>query len=299
MTITVRPHDLGDAPDSTNHFGMPMSAYPAVQANYPTVHDPALGVPIGPMHRHPRPFHLGQNVSREAGADVGPDEDPLNNIEPAANDPDNDRFDDGINPNAWSLAHCQTRVIPVRVFISPQAVNWFQQQGTPAYINVWLDGNRDGDWADGFNCPPDQAGVEHIVIDRAVNVVALGAGVHTINVATGLIPWPAALAQQPAWVRITLSDRVSNKPLTFGGITYGDGRGYPCPSTPARPKTSMRGLKASPAPGRTWTWIVSGVAHWDGSKALCARHRSSPRPARSASRSTTQYRFAPGQRCSR
>lgn len=229
LTITVRPHDLGDAPDSTNHAGVAMTAYPAVQASYPTVYDPALGLPIGPMHRHPRPFHLGQNVSREVGADVGPDEDPLNNIEPAANDPDNDRFDDGLNPNAWSLANCQTRVIPVRVFISPQAVNWFQQQNKPAYINIWLDGNRDGDWADGFNCPPDQAGVEHIVIDRAVNVVALGAGLHTLNVATGLIPWPAALAQQPSWVRVTLSDFPSNKPLTLGGINYGDGRGYAIP----------------------------------------------------------------------
>jgi len=229
LTITVRPHDLGDAPDSTNHAGVAMTAYPAVQANYPTVYDPGLGLPIGPMHRHPRPFHLGQNVSREAEADGGPDQDPLNNLEPAANDANNDRFDDGLNPNAWSLANCQTRVIPVRVFISPQAVNWFQQQNKPAYINVWLDGNRDGDWADGFNCPPDQAGVEHIVIDRAVNVVALGAGLHTLNVATGLIPWPAALAQQPSWVRVTLSDFPSNKPLTFGGINYGDGRGYAIP----------------------------------------------------------------------
>ncbi len=229
LTITVKPHDLGDAPDSTNHFGLPMTAYPTIQANYPTVFDPALGLPIGPMHRHPRPFHLGQNVSREAGADIGPDQDPLNNLEPAANDPDNDRFDDGIRPDLWSLAQCQTRVLPVRVFISPQAINWFQQQNKPAYINVWLDGNRDGDWADGFNCPPDQAGVEHIVIDRAVNVVALGAGLHTLNVATSLIPWPTALAQQPAWVRVTLSDVPSNKPLTFGGITYGDGRGYAVP----------------------------------------------------------------------
>lgn len=263
LTITVRPHDLGDAPDSTNHLGAAMSAYPTVQANYPTVHDPALGAPIGPMHRHPRPFHLGQNVSREAEADIGPDQDPLNNIEPAANDPDNDRFDDGINPNAWSLAHCQTRVIPVRVFISPQAVNWFQQQGTPAYLNVWLDGNRDGDWADGFNCPPDQAGVEHIVIDRAVNVVALGAGLHTINVNTGLIPWPTALAQQPAWVRVTLSDRVSNKPLTFGGITYGDGRGYPLPFHTGETEDFYARPEGVAGAGPDVDVDLSGEAHWD------------------------------------
>lgn len=263
LTITVRPHDLGDAPDSTNHFGVPMSAYPTVQANYPTVFDPALGLPIGPMHRHPRPFHLGQNVSREAGADIGPDQDPLNNLEPAANDPDNDRFDDGINPNAWSLAHCQTRVIPVRVFISPQAVNWFQQQGTPAYLNVWLDGNRDGDWADGFNCPPDQAGVEHIVIDRAVNVIALGAGLHTINVATGLIPWPAALAQQPSWVRVTLSDVPSNKPLTFGGITYGDGRGYAVPFHTGETEDYLARPDGVSGGGPDMDVDVTGGVKWD------------------------------------
>ena len=176
LTITVKPHDLGDAPDSTNHAGAAMLAYPGVPANYPTVYDPALGLPIGPLHRHPVPFHLGQGVSREAEADGGPDQDPLNNIVPAANDANNDRFDDGINPNAWSLTNCQTTVIPVRVFISPAAAAWFAQQNKPAYINVWEDANRDGDWADGFPCPPDQAAVEHIVIDRAVNVVGVGRG---------------------------------------------------------------------------------------------------------------------------
>jgi hypothetical protein len=229
LTMIIRPHDLGDAPDSTNHAGVAMLAYPGVPANYPTVYDPALGLPIGPLHLNPRPFHLGQNVSREAEADLGPDQDPLNNIEPAANDPDNDRFDDGIRPDLWALNNCQSQVVPVGVFISPQAVNYFQQLGTPAYINIWLDANRDGDWADGFPCPPDAAAVEHIVIDRAINVVALGPGLHTINVATGRVPWPAQFAQQPTWVRITLSDRPSNKPLTFGGINYGDGRGYAVP----------------------------------------------------------------------
>ncbi len=153
LTITVKPHDLGDAPDSTNHAGVAMTAYPAVPANYPTVYDPALGLPIGPLHRHPVPFHLGQGVSREAEADSGPDQDPLNNIVPAANDANNDRFDDGINPNAWSLTNCQTTVIPVRVFISPAAAAWFAQQNKPAYINMWEDANRDGDWADGFTVP--------------------------------------------------------------------------------------------------------------------------------------------------
>jgi hypothetical protein len=234
ISITLRPSDLGDAPDSTNHAAAPMAAYPGVPASFPTVFDPATGLPEGPLHARPRPFHLGQQVSREAEADIGPDQDPANNILPAANTPNLDRFDDGINPNAWALSHCQATSVPVRVFISPQAVNAFAAQDAPAYLNVWLDGNRDGDWADGVACGggPDGGGppaVEHIVIDQPVNVVALGAGLHTLSAPTGRVPWPQALAEQPSWVRVTLSERPSNKTLQFGGVSYGDGRGYAQP----------------------------------------------------------------------
>ncbi len=227
FTLTVRPNDLGDAPDSSNHtVGANMAAYPiaGVQANFPTVFDPATGLPEGPRHSFPRPFHLGQRVSREAEADGGPDQDPLNNIIPAANDPDNDRFDDGTNLALWNLNDCQTTNLPVQVAITPQAVNYFQQLGTPGYINIWLDSNRDGDWADATQCGAQPA-VEHIVIDSPVNVVGLGAGLHVINVPTGRVPWQ--VTDKPAWVRITLSERPSNKTLTAGGLNYGDGRGYP------------------------------------------------------------------------
>ncbi|MBC8076968.1 MAG: hypothetical protein H7Y32_12900, partial [Chloroflexales bacterium] len=228
INITRRPRDLGDAPDSTNHFNMPMSAYPNVQANFPTVFDPATGLPEGPLHAHPRPLHLGPQVSREAEADIGPDQDALNNIVPQNNNPNNDRFDDGVNPNLWNLAQCQTSNVPVRVFISPQAEAWFQQQNETAYLNIWLDANRDGDWADGTACGANAA-TEHIVIDFPVDVAALGAGLQIVNVPTKLVPWPAALEQAPAWVRVTLSERPSNKTLQFGATTYGDGRGHPVP----------------------------------------------------------------------
>lgn len=229
ITITVRPRELGDAPDSTNHPATAMTAYPGIQANFPTVFDPTTGLPEGPMHAHPRPFHLGQQVSREAEADIGPDEDPTNNIIPAANTPNQDRFDDGVNPQQWNLTHCQTTTIPVRVFISPQAVNWFQQQQKQGYLNLWIDSTRDGDWDDGGTCGAGQDAVEHIVIDFPVDLVALGAGLQTINVPTGLVPWPAAQAENPAWARVTLSERESNKTLQFGNIKYGDGRGYDKP----------------------------------------------------------------------
>ncbi|MBE2239975.1 MAG: DNRLRE domain-containing protein [Caldilineaceae bacterium] len=227
IVIPIRPNDLGDAPDSSNHTaGANMLAYPGVQALFPTVFDPATGLPEGPLHRHPRPFHLGKRVSLEAEADLGPDQDPLHNIEPAANDPDNDRGDDGTNLALWNLNNCQTTTLPVQVFISPQAVAYFQQLGGPGYLNIWVDSNRNGEWKDATACN-GQPAVEHIVIDYPVNVVALGAGLHIVNAATGRVPWQNP--NQPAWVRITLSERPANKTLAAGGLSYGDGRGYPIP----------------------------------------------------------------------
>jgi plastocyanin len=232
ITPTIRPSDLGDAPDSTNHAGMPMTAYPGVPANFPTVFDPATGLPQGPRHFHPRAFHLGPRVSHEIEADQGPDQDPLNNIEPAANDPDNDRFDDGAQLR--NLNNCQPAAVDVRVAIRPAALAYFQQLDTPAYLNVWIDGNRDGDWADGFTCQDAQGQnhsvVEHILIDYPIDVVGLGVGLHNLpNIATNRVPWPAQLADRPTWVRFTLSDQPSNKPLTFANIQHGDGRGYAQP----------------------------------------------------------------------
>ena len=230
FTLTLRPNDLGDAPDSSNHTlgaAGDMPAYPTgVLGTFPTVFDPATGQPQGPRHAFPGPLHLGQFVSREAEADVAPDQDPLTNIRPAADDPDNDRGDDGPLFATWTFANCQQTVLQTRVAVAQQAVNYFQNLGAQAYLNVWVDANRDGDWADAFMCG-QQAAPEHILIDSPVNVVALGAGLHTIFSQTGLVPW--TIADQPAWVRITLSDRPSNKTLQAGNVIYGDGRGYPQP----------------------------------------------------------------------
>jgi plastocyanin len=228
FTVTVRPGDLGDAPDSTNHAGVAMSAYPGVMAHFPTVFDPALGQPQGPRHRYPRPFHLGPRVSREVEADIGPDQDPQNNIVPAADLADLDDFDDG--SRLTSLADCQPATAEVLVAISPQAWNWFVTKEQPAYLNVWIDSNRDGDWDDGFTCqsPTGQQAdvVEHILIDQPIDVIGLGPGLHPLTFQTDRVRWPAQLANRPAWLRFTLSEQPSNKTLVFGAINYGDGRGY-------------------------------------------------------------------------
>lgn len=232
IAIPVRPNDLGDAPDSTNHFGTAMAAYPGVQANFPTVYHPATpGTPIGPRHLYPQFLHLGERFSREAEADIGPDDDPTNNIRPAMNRANRDRGDDGANPGTWSLQHCQATEIAVEISVSAAALTWYQEAKTPAYLNAWLDFNRDGDWADNVPCRTENGGaqqdaLEHFILDFPVDVAALSVGVNTINVKTGIVNWPAAQANQPAWARLTLSERESAKGLrTDNGVFYGDGRG--------------------------------------------------------------------------
>ncbi|MCB0107783.1 MAG: DUF11 domain-containing protein, partial [Caldilineaceae bacterium] len=229
-TVVLRTacRDLGDAPDSTNHAGAKMSAYTGVEAHFPTVFNVAAPE-RGPRHDRPRPFHLGKGVSAEVEADLGFDVDGLNNLEPSANKANQDKADDGLLLSTVTLNHCQTGNMRVAVSIDTTAATLLPNG--VGYLNVWVDSNRDGDWADRVECPQSATGapgiaLEHIVIDMPINAAALGVGFHTINVnTTGLVAWPADLAQRPAWLRVTLSERPSNKPFT----TYGDGRGYDDP----------------------------------------------------------------------
>ncbi|MCO5212672.1 MAG: GEVED domain-containing protein [Caldilinea sp.] len=226
--VKIVAPDLGDAPDSTNHAAQLMRAYVGanIAAQYPTVFDPTTGLPSGPYHRNAAPLHLGMQVSSELEADIGPDADAVNNIRPmpANNQRANrDRYDDGVGVGQISFADCQAATIPVRVFVSPQAVQAFQQQNAKAKLNVWLDSDRNGDWTGSVACAGGQAR-EHIVINADVDVVALGAGIHSLSFTSGLVSWPAAMADKPAWLRVTLSEAPAPLPLN-DGVAYGDGRG--------------------------------------------------------------------------
>lgn len=228
LQIEYRPADLGDAPDSTNHAaGTNMTAYAGTQGNFPTVFDPALGSPQGPLHRQPRGLHLGQRVSREVEADVGPDEDPSNNLLPAADSANRDRGDDGIRPNQLGFQGCQVSTFRASVFAHPAMLAKMQEKGLEkVYINSWIDGindagaaGGDGDWADEMQCPSGSA-PEHIVIDHPVDVASLIGGNNVITVTTsGPVPWNG---QSEAWFRISLSEVESVK---LAGKPYGDGRG--------------------------------------------------------------------------
>src|SRR5687767_337867 len=82
--------DLGDAPDSTNVAGVVMQAYPGVQAAFPTSLKPA-DQPPGPRHINAGLlYYLGNSITREGQADLGVDQDGVNNIIPAADVADND-----------------------------------------------------------------------------------------------------------------------------------------------------------------------------------------------------------------
>ena len=259
--LRLRPWDLGDAPDSTNHAGVPMEAYPGVRANFPTVFDPAVSNPQGPAHARPRHFHLGRRVELEPDADLGP----APNIDPTAGSADNDRFDDGAIPHAWNLTHCRPTTIDVRLVVSPAAAAWFRNTGRLGYLNGWLDANRDGDWADSVRCATDgltlpPVALEHIIIDQTIDVAALGPGYHTISVQTGRVPWPAAQAQQPAWVRLTLSERPSAKVGNLSGVTYGDGRGHALPFRTGETEDYL--LRPAGAPGAGPDMEVTVTGGW-------------------------------------
>ena len=236
VTLWLACSDLGDAPDSTNHAGTGMTAYPGIKGQYPTVFDVAAPE-RGPMHLRPRPFFLGRGVSAEIEADQGFDMDGVNNLRVPADVADLDRYDDGLAAKP-SFAHCRLNRMQIRVNISPAAAAFFANADGKGYLNAWVDSNRDGDWADELDCPPVagtrfSSALEHIVIDYAVDVAALGPGLHTIVVpTTGPVYFPAT-DEQPAWLRLTLSERPSNKPLKSSGgahpANYGDGRGYDVP----------------------------------------------------------------------
>ncbi len=225
-TLPFRPNDLGDAPDSSNHAGVAMEAYPGVQANFPTVFNRLPGDAPGPLHRRPQPVHLGAQVSLEAEADSGPDADPTNNLLPLQNQADNDRYDDGFRRNNARFEQCRPAELQVQVTLQSAAVKQaLRDRGiTELYLNGWVDGNRDGDWNDIRACAPNlPPAQEHFLVDFPIALGPLTPGPNRLTI-TANVPtlWLDDLANQPAWLRLTLSETPAPK---LPQRTYGDGRG--------------------------------------------------------------------------
>ena len=192
--------DLGDAPDSTNNFGVAMRAYPSqgslpmVPANYPTVYNDGSGTgPFGPVHLNAQVVaYLGSKITRETEADTGTDEDGVNNIRPSNNTPDRDQGDDGV---VFPINMPNCRLTTIDYIVNAVDTN------TDLWVNIWLDWNRDGDWDDTLECPsgpvPEWAVQNQLLIN-------LAPGANQIT-SPGFMAWHPENGRQEIWMRITLS----------------------------------------------------------------------------------------------
>ncbi len=230
--IKPKPHrgrDLGDAPDSTNHVaGGGMTAYsvPAfVPANYPTVWNVGTGVPSGPLHHNQKiAYVLGNSISFEKEADIGFDSDGVNNIKPAPDDiPDLDRYDDGLKlPNLFE--HCVPTKLTYQVRVSAALL------ATDAYVNVWADWDRNGQWGETFDCPTGSMGDEWAVQNQLLT--GLTPGIHTFTTPAFLPAGHQSPNLAPEmWLRIMLSDKPATATARDGsgpnsGYEYGETEDY-------------------------------------------------------------------------
>jgi hypothetical protein len=211
--------DLGDAPDSTNHTaGGTMTAYPlggplGTQANFPTVFDPATGAPQGPIHWYPRAdAWLGPWATIEVDADQTPDEDGVTNIDPPNDMPDQDGADDGLLYPV-DLKDCQSTVISYSVTVAPGA------PPVTRFVNLWLDYNRDGDWADSHTCTQANDAPEWAVQNQPV---VLGPGTWVVQTPT-FLPYNKN-EDDPIWLRISIADMPAPRDPASGIV---DGQGSP------------------------------------------------------------------------
>jgi hypothetical protein len=192
-------HDLGDAPDSSNNLaGVAMTAYPdGTVAGFPTAYH-AGSPPYGPIHRYPRDrFHLGKWVSLETEADIGADDDAVNNLGPQNDVANRDGGDDGLQLPVVMPPCGETTLRYTVTVTNPGA-----QQG---YVNVWCDWNRDGDWDDIIACPDGNEIPEWVVQNQQAALCGPG----TCSMATPSFRcWhPRADEIDPLWLRITIAEQ--------------------------------------------------------------------------------------------
>ncbi len=190
--------DFGDAPDSSNSVGgSKMSVYPGVGAGFPTAYQAGLP-PYGPMHALPREaFYLGRWVSLENHADMGYDEDGVNNIGPMTDASNRDGGDDGLQQPVV-LPPCQKTTLGYVVTVASTIMR-------QAYVNVWCDWNRDGDWDDTVQCPDGTRVPEWAVQNQQIDLPGIGMYSGTTPAFTCWHPSTAG-SLDPLWMRITLSE---------------------------------------------------------------------------------------------
>jgi len=211
LTITceasaIPEFDLGDAPDSGGERGARMTAYAsggfgAIDGRFPTIAHDADGRPSGPLHLAPLAVaHLGETVTLETEADTGPDEDGVNNLDPARDKSDQDGGDDSVI-FPISMPQCGWASFNYLVnVIEPETDLW---------VNVWCDFNRDGDWDDSTTTDPEMGCDEQHVSEWAVQnqlLFDLPVGLHELRT-PAFLAWHPAKGPEEIWMRITLSER--------------------------------------------------------------------------------------------
>ncbi len=210
-------YDLGDAPDSTNTWGVLMNTYSTgIQANFPTVYQ-AGSPPFGPLHRQPFGMAwLGQRVTLENEADIGPDQDPTNNIIPLQNLADLDVADDGVQMPVC-LPHCRPTTFTYTVTVA--------SLGPQMLLNAWFDWNRDGDWDDTMICQ-DGTSVPEWAVQNAP-VPAPGMGTFTFVTPSFVAYDPIGTVDSPPlWMRATLAEQPWQPGMTPGWGGSGPAGGY-------------------------------------------------------------------------
>jgi len=295
---TALPGDYGDAPDTTNRSPWPMNAYPwnsgmasvgfseppDVLAHYPTVFDPGSSNPQGPWHRFPlgRAW-LGQSASIEdhAGYGYDPDIHPtrpsgnVNNIKPAPLNPHTnereglagyDGFDDALPHDVnISLPDCAETGFAYTVSGAAKAGK------TVNYLNVWFDGNRDGDFDDNTNIcwNPNTQPHAHAVPERAVNNQRI-----EVNPGSNLFFTPRFYSahfhvdgyDELIWMRMTLTAAPIDSADGRGslqGFDYGETEDYLL--TNHGDETANRAtLNPPPASDDSYHRFVIDVPYWTG-----------------------------------
>lgn len=226
--------DFGDAPDSeSNHHGMDNIAYKdtGVLGRFPTVWE---GTPpneaSGPTHRTDLVW-LGSDIDVEVDADLTADpgslpvSHPANILNEDENSADRDFGDDGWQNLLVPMVNCEPSTLVVRVKRSALPTTLKQ-----LWLNVWFDGNRDGDWQDSGDCtlsadPLNSNAFEWIVQDWAVDLDQIPVGSYLdLKIPTRAVynPNPTPLV----WVRFTLSEQQALRP-TPGALADGRGPAYP------------------------------------------------------------------------
>jgi len=194
--VVLNKSDLGDAPDSTNNYGLSMNAYTGTKANFPTVFDDGSGVgPYGPVHLNTEVVaYLGKKITRETEADTGTDEDGTNNIKPSTNSANHDQGDGGVIFPV-NMPHCCWATFDYLVkVIDPNTNLW---------VNVWCDWNRDGDWDDTLTCTRGPAPEWAVQNQFLFN---LPAGISQITT-PAILSWHPEDGPENIWMRITLSEQ--------------------------------------------------------------------------------------------